>query len=290
MSFQWQNGIPLPPGVAVFSDKAMELCKRISRHNLMLWASALTYTTLLSLIPFLTLAFAVLKEMGVQNSITPLVMRQLTGGSQDVASRIMEYINNTNTASVGIIGLLFLLVMVLLIMDSITDAFNRICEVKETRPFWRLLIEYLAIAIIGPVMLALMMTMTSLIQSQWLVHWLVYETPLGEPVLVFFKLVPYILVILALILLYRLVPNAAVSLRSAIIGGALAGFFWQGVHWGYFHFQIGIARYNAVYGALAFLPFLLFWIYLSWIIVLLGLELTMMHQEEHRPLQNRQPL
>lgn len=290
MSFKWQTGISLPPGIALFSNKAVELWKRISRHNLMLWASALTYTTLLSLIPFLTLAFSVLKEMGVQNSITPLVMRQLTGDSQDVASRIMEYINNTNTASVGIIGLMFLLFVALLIMDSITDAFNRICEVKETRPFWRLLIEYLAIAIIGPVMLALMMTMTSLVQSQWLVRWLVHETPLGEPVLVFFKLVPYILIVLSLILLYRLVPNAAVSLRSAIIGGTLAGFFWQGAHWGYFHFQIGIARYSAVYGALAFLPFLLFWIYLSWIIVLLGLELAMMHQAGQRPLKDGETL
>lgn len=274
-----------PPVQACLAITA-ELAQRISRHNLMLWASALTYTTMLSLVPFLALAFTVLKKMGVQNSVAPLILHQLAGNSDDVAVRIMEYIQNANTASVGIIGLLFLLFTVLLIMDSITDAFNKICEVKETRPFWRLLVEYLAIALVGPALLALLMTMTSLVQSQWLVRWLIQETLLGEPVLIFFKLVPYILIIMVLILLYRLVPNAAVSLRSATIGGMVAGFAWQAAHWGYFHFQFGVARNNAMYGALALLPFLLVWIYLSWIIVLLGLELTMLHQARRQVSHN----
>ena len=280
-----QSRFQPPPPVSACIAVSVELAQRISRHNLMLWASALTYTTMLSLVPFLALAFTVLKKMGVQNSVAPLILRQLAGDSNDVAVRIMEYIQNANTASVGIIGFLFLLVTVLLIMDSITDAFNKICEVRETRPFWRLLLEYLAIALVGPALLALLMTMTSLVQSQWLVRWLIQETVLGEPVLVFFKLVPYILIIMVLILLYRLVPNTPVSLRSAVLGGVIAGFAWQAAHWGYFHFQLGVARNNAVYGALALLPFLLVWIYLSWIIVLLGLELTMLHQSRKQSSQ-----
>lgn len=262
-----------------------ELLERLNRHNLLLWASALTYSTLLSLVPFLALAFSIFKGMGIQDSLAPLILRQLAGDSLDIALRIMEYIQNTNTASVGIIGLLFLLVMVLLIMDSITAAFNQICEAMETRPFWQLMVEYLAIALVGPVLLALLMIMTSLLQSQWLVRWLIQETPLGEPLLVMFRFVPYIIIILALTLLYRLVPNTTVSVRSAMVGAIVAGLSWQAAHWGYFHFQIGLARNNAIYGALALLPFLLAWIYLSWVIVLLGLELAILHQHGLKPSQ-----
>lgn len=275
----------LPAPAAACLAAGRELGERLNQHNLLLWASALTYTTLLSLIPFLALAFSIIKGMGIQDSLAPLILRQLAGDSHDVALRIMEYIQNTNTASVGVIGLLFLLVMVLLIMDSITGAFNQICEARETRPFWQLLVEYLAIALAGPVLLALLMTMTSLVQSQWIVRWLIQETLLGEPVLVLFRFVPYVIIILTLILLYRFVPNSTVSLRSATFGGIVAGLSWQAAHWGYFHFQLGVVRNNAIYGALALLPFLLVWIYLSWIIVLLGLELAMLHQYGLKPSQ-----
>ncbi|CAH2030436.1 YihY/virulence factor BrkB family protein [Trichlorobacter ammonificans] len=280
------TGMHLPPSLASCLATLKFLGGQLCRHNLLLWASALTYTTLLSLVPFLALAFSLLKGMGLQDGIAPLVLHQLAGNSHDVALRIMEYIRNANTASVGVVGFLFLLVMVLLIMDSITGAFNQICEARETRPFWRLLVEYLTIALAGPSILALLMTMTSLLQSQWLVRRLIEETLLAEPVLLFFRLVPYIVIILSLILLYRFVPNACVSLRSAAIGGTVAGFAWQAAHWGYFHFQFGVTRNNAVYGALAALPFLLVWIYLSWIIVLLGLELAMLHQHGHKSSQS----
>jgi membrane protein len=127
--------------------------------------------------------------------------------------------------------------------------------------------------------------MTSLVQSQWLVRWLIQETLLGEPVLILFRFVPYVIIILTLTLLYRFVPNTTVSLRSAAVGGIVAGLSWQAAHWGYFHFQFGVVRNNAIYGALAFLPFLLAWIYLSWTIVLLGLELAILHQHGLKPSQ-----
>lgn len=259
---------------------------RLDQHNLMLWASALTYTTLLSLVPFLTLAFTLLKKIGLKADVEPLILQQLTGNSHEVAARVMEFVRNADTASVGIVGLLTLLFVVLMIMDSITTAFNQICETVETRSFWRLRGEQLLIALAGPAVLSLMLTMTSLLQSQWLVRWLTEETVFANPVLMIFRLAPYVMIIFSLLMLYRFVPNAVISFKNALFGGIAAGFTWQLAHWAYFHFQFGLARNSAIYGALAALPFLLLWIYVSWIIVLSGLELTILLQNGFKSLQN----
>lgn len=264
-----------------------QLKARIDRHNLTLWASALTYATLLSLVPFLTLAFTILKKIGLKAHVEPLILQQLAGNSHEIAAKVMGFVRNTDTISVGIIGLFTLLFVVLMIMDSITTAFNQICETTETRSFWRLRGEQLLIALASPAVLSVMLTMTSLLQSQWIVRWLTEETVFASLILVTFRLTPYFIVMFALFILYYFVPNAAISLKSAATGGVFAGFTWQFAHWMYFHFQFGLARNNAIYGALAALPFLLLWIYVSWVIVLLGLELTMLLQNGIKSPQNR---
>jgi len=262
--------------------------RRFYAHQHLLWASALTYITLFALVPFLTLVFATLHGLGLPNVLEPLVLRQLTGNSQELAVRLLGFIRNSNAVSLGWLGLLSLVVTVLLLMDSVTDAFNRICEVTETRPLVRRLGEYLAISLLGPLLLALVISMTSLIQSQRLVRWLISETLLAEPLLLLFGLLPYLVVSVALILLYWLVPNRRLPCRAVFMGGGLAGLVWQGAHWAYFHFQFGVARLSAIYGIMALLPFLLVWLYLNWLIVLGGLELTVLWGRNTRGTEGEQ--
>lgn len=257
-----------------------QLVTSISGHQVSLRASALTYTTVLSLVPFLAIAFAVLKGLGVQNALEPVLLQVAGESSREVVSRIIGYVNNTNVKSLGLIGLLTLLVTVISLLSAIEEAFNAIWGVTETRSLQRRFSDYLSVVVVGPLLLMVAMSMTTSLQSQWLVQWLIQHTWFGEAILLLFRLVPYVSVWIAMTFLYSYIPNAKVPLRSALLGGVVAGTIWQLTQWAYFHFQVGVANYNAIYGALAALPIFLVWIYTSWLIVLFGLELVRAHQEQ----------
>ena len=246
-------------------------------HQGTLRASALTFSTILSLIPFLAIAFSVLKGLGVQNFLEPF-LQQVAGDSEETISRIISYVNNTNVKSMGAVGLLVLVLTVISLLEGIEEAFNSIWGVKQNRPFKRRFSDYLSVVVVGPLLLLVATSMTTSLQSQWLVKWLIQNTYLGDTILLLFSLIPYLFIWLAMIFLYIFIPNTKVHLTSAVLGGVLAGTAWQIAQWGYFHFQVGVANYNAIYGTMAALPIFLVWVYTSWLIVLFGLEVVYAHQ------------
>ncbi|MDT8440314.1 MAG: YihY/virulence factor BrkB family protein [Desulfuromonadales bacterium] len=237
-------------------------------------ASALTFTTLLSIVPLLALMFAVLKAFGVQNELEPLLLEHLAAGSKTVVPQIIQYINNTNVARLGTIGLVLLVLTVLTLLSNIEQAFNRIWGVTETRPILRRFTDYFSVVTIGPVFVFAAISMTSGLQSQGLVQALLDQALIGELLLLLFKVLPFMVMWLVFAGLYLFIPNYRVSPKAALIGGIFGGTLWQLSQWGYVHFQVGVARYNAIYGTMAALPIFMVWIYFSWMIVLLGLEVT----------------
>ena len=263
--------------VFVFLQACYYLKASFTAHQGPLRAAALTYTTVLSLVPFLAIAFSVLKGLGVQHALEPL-LREVAGESQEAVTRIIEYVNNTNARSLGAIGLLTLILTVVTLLESIEKAFNTTFGVRETRPLRRRISDYLSVVMVGPVLLLVATSMTSSLHSQWLVQWLIHRTWLGGTILLLFRLVPYVSVWVATVLLYVFIPNTRVRFRSAVLGGILAGTAWQIVQLCYFHFQVGVAKYNAIYGTMAAVPVFLVWIYTSWLIVLFGLEVVYAHQ------------
>jgi membrane protein len=244
----------------------------------MLRASALTFTTILSLVPFFALTFAVLKGFGVQNKIEPMILDQVAAGSQEIVDRIITYINNTNMTSMGAIGLVTLVITVISVLGNIEEAFNVIWGVKETRSIYRKFSDYLSVVITAPLLFLAAISITTTLQSQTIVKWLVETSYLGDALLFFFRLVPYLIIWLALVFLYIFIPNTRVRFKSALVGGVLAGTVWQLAQWGYIHFQVGVGKYNAIYGTLALLPVFMVWIYTSWLIVLFGVEVVYAHQ------------
>ncbi|MFZ4857773.1 MAG: YhjD/YihY/BrkB family envelope integrity protein [Desulfuromonadaceae bacterium] len=246
-------------------------------HKGPLRAAALTYTTVLSLVPFLAIAFAVLKGLGAQNALEP-VLQRFAGDSEETISRIIAYVNNTNVKSLGVIGLVMLIVTVISLMDSIDEAFNTVWGVRETRTLQRRFSDYMSVVIFGPILLLAATSMTSFLQSQWLLQWLIQNTYLGDAILLSFRLLPYLSVWIAMVFLYIFIPNTRIRFGSAVVGGVIAGTAWELAQWGYFHFQVGVANYNAIYGTLSALPVFLVWIYTSWLIVLFGLEIVFAHQ------------
>jgi membrane protein len=180
--------LPLP--LQRLARFVLDLGRAIDEHQLSLRAAGLTYTTVLSLVPFLAIAFAVLKGFGVQNALEPVLLKVVGESSREVVTRIIGYVNNTNVKSLGLIGLLTLLVTVINLLTSIEEAFNAICGVSETRSLQRRFSDYLSVVVVGPVLLMVAMSMTSSLQSQWLVQWLINHTVLGDAILLLFRLVP----------------------------------------------------------------------------------------------------
>ena len=240
----------------------------------MLRASALTFTTLLSLVPLLALVFSVLKGFGVQNELEPLLLEQLAVGGGEAVTKIVEYINNTNVARLGTYGLVFLIATVLTLLSNIEESFNSVWGVKETRPMLRRFTDYFSVVTIGPLLVVVAISMTSTLKSQQLVITLTEYEYVGEVLLFMFEILPFVVMWLVFAGLYLFMPNVKVSPKAALIGGVFGGTLWQLSQWGYLSFQVGVARYNAIYGTMAALPILMVWIYLSWMIVLLGLEMT----------------
>lgn len=248
-----------------------------SFHQGPLRAAALTYTTVLSLVPFLAIAFSVLKGLGAQNALEP-ILQQFAGDSEETIARIVAYVNNTNVKSMGAIGLVMLIVTVVSLMGSIEEAFNAVWGVRETRTVQRRFSDYLSVVIVGPILLLAATSMTSSLQSQWMLQWLIQNTYVGDAILLLFRLLPYLSVWIAMVFLYIFIPNTRIRFASAVTGGIIAGTAWELAQWGYFHFQVGVANYNAIYGTLAALPIFLVWVYTSWMIVLYGLEIVCAHQ------------
>ena len=247
-------------------------------NNSLLRATALSFTTLLSLVPILAIAFSVLKGLGVQNRLAPLILNEVAAGSAVVVGRIIAYIGNTNMRSVGAIGLIALLYTSISMLASVEAAFNVAWGVSQTRSVYRKFSEYLSVLVSAPLLLFAATSITTTLQSKRLINWLLERAYLGDLFMFLLNLTPYLIAWIALFLLYIFIPNTRVSYRSALLGAILAGTLWQLAQWCYIHFQIGAGNYNAIYGTLAALPILMVWIYVSWTIVLFGMEVVAAHQ------------
>ncbi len=240
----------------------------------LLRASALTYTTMLGLIPMLAFMFAFLKGLGVQNVLEPLLKERLPIGSEETLELILNFVGKIHVGTLGTIGLASLLLTTLLQLGTVEQALNVIWGVTEGRKFARKLTDYLSVLIIAPLLLFLAMAITAALRNQAVIAWLMQQYIIGDALLVVFSLLRYAVVWIALTFVYAYMPNTSVKIIPALIGGIVAGSLWQGAQWAYIEFQVGMARYNAIYGAFAQLPVLMFWLYVSWAIVLMGAELA----------------
>ncbi|MBP1751979.1 MAG: tRNA-processing RNAse [Geobacteraceae bacterium] len=301
-------GVPLPgklleadpecySGLKRFYIRGVRIIFGILQHfhdnNCLLRASSLSFTTILSLVPFFAFAFAVLKGLGVHNMLEPFIIGRLTAGSQEIANKILVYIDNTKMGSIGALGLAALIVTVITLLGNVEETFNNIWGVRETRSFGRKFSDYVSVVVSAPILLLVATSITTSLQSQSLLIWLLEREYLGDFILLLFEIVPYASIWLALVFLYIFIPNVRVRFGSALIGGLFAGISWQVAQWGYIHFQVGVSKYNAIYGTLSALPVFMVWIYASWVIVLLGVEVVYAHQNRktflndiHRPTIN----
>jgi membrane protein len=243
-----------------------------NRNNDLLWASALTYTTGLSIVPILAVALSALNGLGGASVIRPLIERFLGASSPQITNRLLAFVSNVNARTLGAIGAAALLVTVVLTLGTIEQALNNIFRVVHGRTMARKFADYLSLTFAVPVLLA-----GAIGVRQVLVKHLPNISGAGW-------ISSSIAIWAGFFFLYVFFPNRRVRLEAAAVGSLVASVLLQVAQWAFIYFQYGVARYAAIYGALASVPVLLTWIYMTWVVVLLGAELTAAFERRNEPI------
>jgi membrane protein len=246
-------------------------------------ASALTFYSLLSIVPVIAMAFAIAKGFGIQNMLEKELLGQFAG-QEEVLNKIIEYartlLEQTKGGLLAGIGAATLLWSVLKVMTNIEKCFNVVWANTTPRALGKKFSDYLSIILVAPLLLIMSGSATVLIVSQvTTITEKVAVLGIISPIIMsFLKLLPYAVIWVLFTFVYVFMPNTRVSVKSGLIGAIIAGTAFKLLQWLYVYFQVGVSRYNAIYGSFAALPLFLIWLQLSWLIVLFGAELSFAHQ------------
>ena len=257
--------------------------KGFVQDNCSFRASALTLCTLLSIVPVLAMAFGIAQGFGLEKAIEKLLFQELKG-QEEVARWIVNFaysfLNTTKGGLIAGIGVLALLLTVVKVLRDIERAFNAIWKTREQRNILRTINDYLTIIIVAPIMLIATSSLTVVVKSK--VGAVTSQTMvlgyIGPALLPILKLLPYCVIWGLFTFIYMSIPNTKVNFSSGLLGGIIAGTVFQLFQVAYITFQIGVSKYNAIYGSFAALPLFIIWLQTSWLIVLFGAEISYAHQ------------
>ncbi len=247
------------------------------RDRLLLHASALTYFTMISLIPIFAIVVSIAAAIGIDSDFASGLVEKLAAGAPGLQESIVSQIEAADFKALGGIGAALVFVLTVLGLSNVEGAFNSIWGIKKHRNWGRRFPDYLAILVVVP-LLATGLSLATGLQSEWLVQRLleyemfsrVYEMGLGY--------LPWLTLTGSFALMFWFLPNTSVRFSSAALGGAVSAMLVliaQDIYLGY---SVGVARADALFGAFAQLPLLFVWIYVFWAIVLFGAELAFAHQ------------
>lgn len=242
-------------------------------------ASALTYYSLLSVVPILAVLFGIAKGFGFEQTLQKEIIERFSE-QKEVMDRLIQFayslLHNVKGGIIAGVGTLVLFWSVLGLLNNIENALNAIWKIPVGRPFRRKMSDYLASMLICPIFFVTSSSITVFLSTQIAAtaHANVITEALSPVLLFILRLFPYFLSWLLFTFIYLYLPNTTVYLRSAIIAGVIGGTAFQLWQWIYIKFQIGVANYGAVYGSFAALPLFLIWLQVSWIILLAGAELA----------------
>ncbi|MEX1325657.1 MAG: YihY/virulence factor BrkB family protein [Desulfobacterales bacterium] len=255
--------------------------RRFDEDKCFLRASSLTFYTLLSIVPVAAMLFGVAKGFGFERMFRKELLEGFPGeAQQEVMTKVIEFAESMLEATKGGliagIGLIVLFWSVIKVLGYIETSLNDIWEIKENRTWGRKFSDYLAVMVISPLLIIVSSSATVFITSQitQLTNQIKLLGMISPLIFLSFKLIPYVLIWILFSVIYILMPNTKVNLKAGIVSGIIAGTIFQIVQWAYISFQVGTAKYNAIYGSFAALPLFLFWVQISWWVVLLGAELS----------------
>lgn len=234
-------------------------------------ACAMAYRTLLAIVPALALLFAIGRGFGFQHLLQDELLHMFPAQKQAIVHSLKFVDSYLNQASEGIfvgIGILFLLWTLISLVSSVEESFNSIWNVKTTRSLWRQITDYTAMFLILPVLMICASGLSMLV-STTMQKW--FDIEFVTPVLSFiFEAASAVFTWLFFAAVYMLIPNAKVKFKYAFIAGAITGTVFLILQWLFVSGQIYVSKYNAIYGSFSFLPLLLIWMQLAWVITLVG--------------------
>ncbi|MDD5207125.1 MAG: YhjD/YihY/BrkB family envelope integrity protein [Desulfobacterales bacterium] len=246
-------------------------------------ASALTLYSLLGIVPVVAMAFGIAKGFGFENYLQKDLLERFQG-QEEVATRIIAFAHSLLEATKGGliagVGLIILLWTVIRVLRDIENSFNAIWGIEESRGLGRKFSDYLTILVVCPMLLTMSGSITIFISTQLATITAKFALLgyISNLIFLLLKALPLCMIWGLFTFVYIFVPNTRVRFRSGLIAGIVAGTVYQIVQWGYIHFQVGVSKYNAIYGSFAALPLFLAWLQISWIIVLIGAEIAFAHQ------------
>lgn len=251
--------------------------RELSAGELTLRAMSLVYSTLLSLVPLLALAFSILKGLGIHNRIEPMLaamLEPLGPSAAGLTQTVIGFVDNVKIGVLGSIGIALLFYTVLGMIQKVESSFNFIWKIPRQRPLTQRVSEYLVVLLLGPLVLTLVLGTTASLASTRLVETMLEFELIGQSIYLLGRLLPYVLIVGIFSFLFAFIPNTKVSWRAACAGGLVSGLMWQSAAWLFANFVASSGNYNAVYSSFAILILLLIWLYLAWLILLTGCQIA----------------
>ncbi len=256
--------------------------RRFGEDRVQLRASGLTFYSLLALVPILAMGFGIAKGFGFDKDLEQKLVDNFKG-QEEVLNWLISFahsmLENTKGGLIAGVGLAVLFWSVMKVLGNIESSFNDIWQIKKHRSYVRKFTDYISLMLVAPILIILASSGNVFVATQLSNISANIDLVNLSPFVVFLmKLFPYMMIWLLFTLLYIIMPNTKVKFTSALIAGILAGTAFQIVQWLYIDLQVGMSRNNAVYGSFAALPLLLIWMQASWLIVLLGAEVSFANQ------------
>lgn len=277
----WQRDVrqaPLWRRFLVRSSRlTVTLIRDLADGQLTLRAMSMVYTTLLSLVPLLAFSFSVLKGFGMHNRLEPWLyqfLAPLGDKGREIGATVIGFVDNVKAGVLGSVGLLLLLWTVISLIQKVEAGFNYVWRVRTSRNIIQRTTGYLSVLLIGPLLMVSAIGLTATITSNTVVRHLLELEPFGSLMVLAGKLIPYLMVVIAFTVCYLFIPNTRVRPGAALTGGLVAGVLWETVGKLFASFVAGSANYTAIYSGFAVVLLGMFWLYISWLILLLGAQVA----------------
>ncbi len=291
----WPDRSESLPAWKAFLCRTMQigyaLVRDLLEGQMTLRAMSLVYTTLLSLVPLLALAFSVLKGFGVHNQLEPILLNFLAPLGEkgaEISGKIIEFVSNIKVGVLGTVGLGLLVYTVVSLLHKIEKAFNYIWHIEQSRQLRQRFSEYLSVIMVGPLLVFSALGITASMMSSTVVQGMMAIPGIGMLVTAAGKLLPYALMIAAFTFIYIFVPNTRVKLGAALAGGVVSGVLWEATGWAFSSFVAGSSNYTAIYSGFAIVIMFMIWLFISWLILLFGASIAFYTQHpEHLGLERR---
>jgi membrane protein len=281
----------VPPG-RMLARYAYALLRDLWHGDLSLRAMSLVYTTMLAVVPLLAFAFAIMKALGLHRDLALLdrFLAPLGTRAGEVSDRVIGFVDNVSGSALASVAIVILLYSALSMAQKVEGSFNFVWRVDRPRSFGRRFSEYLSVMLLGPLIMSVAMGSFATLASAAAMSRLREIGILGTGIEALSALAPYVLVIAGFTFLYVFVPNTRVRLVPALIGGAFAGVLWAGGGNLFTSFVVSVSRTEAIYAGFGIVIVAMAWLYLSWLILLLGAQLAFYVQNpDYLPLGQRAP-